>query len=358
VARLDADAFAIATHRRTHPSQLQELAVEIMQALEERATIAGRDITLSAVIGIAARGSARDTPETLMLNAEIACARARKERGSVYFAEEMSARLTARRQTAQELLQALVRDEIEPYFQPQIEVATGRVVGFEALARWRQPDRSVLSPYFFMDIAQDARLSQRITNAMLAKALPALADWRAQGLDVPQIGLNVTLRELRDPAFHDRLLFDLERLGLSARDLAIEILESALIENDDDPVLQRVTRLSRSGFRIDLDDFGTGHASLSNLQRLAVDRIKIDRAFIRDLPAKPDLRKVTIAMIHLARSLGITALAEGVETDDERRLIAELGVHQMQGFALGRPMPAGDVPGWLRARTGRAVSAA
>ena len=358
VARLDADAFVIATQRRTHPSQLQELAVEIMQALERRATIAGHDLSLSAIIGIASRGSAADTIENLMVNAEIACARARKEGGSVYFSEEMGARLTARRQTAQELLQALMRDEIEPFFQPQIEVATGRIVGFEALARWRQPDGSVLSPYFFMDIAQDARLSHRITTSMLSKALPALAGWRAAGLAVPQIGLNVTLRELRDPDFHDRLILDLDRLGLAAPDLCIEILESALIETDDDPALGGVARLSQSGFRIDLDDFGTGHASLSNLQRLAVDRIKIDRAFIRDLPAKPDVRKVTVAMIHLARNLGITALAEGVETDDERQLMAELGVQQMQGFALGRPMAAERVPDWLRRHAVRAVSAA
>lgn len=351
VARLDADAFALATRRRTHPSQLQELAVEILRALESRTAIDGQALSLSAVIGIAARESSRDTVESLLAAAELACARARKEGGAIYFSEAMGARLTARRRTAQELLQGLMRDEIEPFFQPQVETGTGRVIGFEALARWRHPDGSVLSPYFFMDIAHDARLSQRVTNTMLAKSLAALVAWRDAGLEVPRIGVNVTLRELRDPDFHDRLVFDLERHGLGPEDLGIEILESALIDADDDPVLDSVARLSASGFAIDLDDFGTGHASLSNLQRLAVDRIKIDRAFVRDLPTRPDQRKVTLAMIQLARSLGITALAEGIETDDERRLMAELGCPQMQGFAIGRPMAAGDVPGWLGAGT-------
>jgi len=347
VARMEADAFVLATPRRAHPSQLQELAVEVMRTLERRVTIDGHDLALGAVIGIAARGAGEDAIERLLVNAEIACDRARREGGSVYFSAEMSARLAARRQTAQELAQALMRDRIEPYFQPQIEVATGRVVGFEALARWRQPDGSVLSPYFFMDIAQDARLSQRITAAMLAHSLPALVAWRRAGLDIPRIGLNFTLRELRDPGFHDRLLFDLDRVGLTAHDLAIEILESALIRDDTDPALAQVARLSQSGFGIDLDDFGTGHASLSNLQFLTVDRIKIDRSFIRDLHLKPDLRKVTQAMIDLAKSLGITPLAEGIETEDERRIIAELGCEQMQGFAFGRPMSAERVPLWL-----------
>ena len=363
VARMDADAFVLATPRRTHPSQLQELAVEMMRTLERRVTIDGHDLALSAVIGIAARGSGEDAIDRLLVNAEIACDRARREGGSVYFSSEMGARLTARRQTAQELMQALMRDRIEPYFQPQIEVATGRVVGFEALARWRQPDGSVLSPYFFMDIAQDARLSQRITTAMLARSLPALVAWRRAGLDIPQIGLNFTLRELRNPGFHDRLLFDLDRLGLTAHDLGIEILESALIRDDSDPALAQVARLSRSGFSIDLDDFGTGHASLSNLQCLAVDRIKIDRTFIRDLHLKPDLRKVTQAMIDLAQSLGITTLAEGIETAEELSVTAGLGCEQMQGFALGRPMSAERVPEWMaehgaRRAAGRRIAAA
>ena len=360
VARLEADAFVIATERRTHPAQLEELAVEVIRGLERRTSIAGHAISLSGVIGIAARATPEDGIERLLANAEIACARARKEGGTVYFSEEMGARLTARRQTAQELLQALIRDEIEPFFQPQIDLADGRLVGFEALARWRQSDGSVLTPYFFLEIAEDARLSHRITAAMLSKTLAALARWRKAGLDIPRVGLNVPLEELREPDFHDRLIFDLERLGLAPRDLGLEVLESALIESDDDPALDSIARLGASGFAIDLDDFGTGHASLSNLQRLAVDRIKIDRVFVRDLPGKPELRKVTLAMVNLARSLGITALAEGVETEDERRALAEIGVQQIQGFAIAKPMAADRVPEWARlhARGDRDVSAA
>jgi len=350
VARMDADKFVVATSRRVHPAQLEELAVEIMRALERRVTIEGHDLSLGIVIGIAARGSTRDTIDTLLVNSEIACERARKEGGSVYFAAEMSERLTARRRTEHELMQALMRDEIEPFFQPQIEVATGRVVGFEALARWRHADRSVLSPYFFMDIAQDARLSERVTAVMLSKSLPALVSWREAGLTVPRIGLNLTLRELRDRGLHERLLFDLDRAGLSPSDLSIEILESALIEGEGDPALKQVAALSQAGFTIDLDDFGTGHAALANLQTLPVDRIKIDRSFVRDLQLKPELRKVTQAMIDLARGLGITALAEGIETAEERDVLIEFGCDQMQGFALGRPMPASEVPGWMAHR--------
>ncbi|WP_285670535.1 putative bifunctional diguanylate cyclase/phosphodiesterase [Paralimibaculum aggregatum] len=353
LARTGTDEFVLVTGRRTDPEQLQELAVEIIEQLAQPVEIDGHQVSLEAVIGIAARSAPGEDPEKLLANADIARARAREEGGSVYFSVGMRERLAARRQTAQELLQALVRDEIEPFFQPQIEAASGRITGVEALARWRHPERGVLNPHFFLDIAEQAHLGHRITLVMIRKSLEALAAWRAQGLEVPRVSINFGARELRSPELADILAFDLERVGLAPRDLAIEVLESALIEDETDPILANVAALSRAGHHIDLDDFGTGHAALSYLRHLSVDRLKIDRSFIRDLHLRPELRKMTQAMIHLAKALDISAMAEGIESQNEWRLLIEMGCDDLQGFVIGKPMPAAALPGWIAEHEGR-----
>jgi diguanylate cyclase (GGDEF)-like protein len=363
LARVDTDEFVLATTRRADPDQLQELAVEIIETLGQPVEIAGHAISLEAVIGIAARTALAEVPEKLLANADIARARARKEGGSVYFSIGMRERLAARRQTAQELLQALVRDEIEPYFQPQIDAASGRLTGFEALVRWRHPERGVLNPHFFLEIADQAHAGPRITAIMLKKSIAALADWRSRGFAVPRIGLNFTARELRDPRLPDILAFDLDRAGLRPSDIAVEVLESALIEDEDDPILANVAALAEAGFHIDLDDFGTGHAALSHLRHLTVSRLKIDRSLVRDLHLRPELRKMTLAMIQLARSFGIAALAEGIESENEWHLLVEMGCDDLQGFAIGKPMPAAEVAGWIeeherRLLAGRIIAAA
>lgn len=363
VARVDTDEFVLATTRRTDPEQLQDLAVEVIERLAQPVEIDGHAVSLDAVIGIAARSSQAEASEKLIANADIARARAREEGGSVYFSVGMRERLAARRQTAQDLLQALVRDEIVPYFQPQIDASTGRLTGFEALVRWRHPDRGVLNPHFFLDIADQAHLGHRIAGIMIKKSIAALAEWRAAGLEVPRIGLNFNARELRSPGLRDLLAFDLDRSGLTSQDLAVEVLESALIEDEDDPILSNITALAEAGHHIDLDDFGTGHSALSHLRHLRVDRLKIDRSFVRDLHLRPELRKMTQAMIQLAKTLGIEALAEGIETENELRLLVEMGCDDLQGFAIGKPMPAADVPAWIaehdrRRSAGRVIAAA
>ncbi len=363
VARVDTDEFVLATPRRTDPEQLQELAVEIIEKLGTPIEIDGHSVALEAVIGIAARTLPGEAADKLLANADIARARAREEGGSVYFSHGMRERLAARRQTAQDLLQALVRDELEPYFQPQIDAATGRVTGFEVLLRWRHPDRGVLNPHFFLDIAAQAHLGRRIAGIMLKKSVAALADWRARGHAVPRIALNFSLTDLRDPDLPDQIAFDLDRAGLGPQDLAVEVLESALIESADDPILANIAALRRAGHHIDLDDFGTGHAAISHLQHLRVDRLKIDRSFVRDIHLRPELRKMTQAMIQLAKTLDIQALAEGIETRNEWRLLLEMGCDDLQGFAIGTPMPAEEVPAWLaehdrRRSAGRLIAAA
>lgn len=362
LARADTDEFILAIPRETEPEQLQDLAVEIIEALARPVTILGHAVTLEAVIGIAAREGHAEPAEKLLANADIARSRARSEGGSIYFSTAMREHLAARRQTAQELLHAIVGGEIEAHFQPQISAATGAVTGVEALVRWRHPQRGLLNPHFFLDIAETTHIGQRIDEIMVRRALQALVDWREMGIAVPRVGLNFTAQALRNPELADRLIFDLDRLGLTPADMSVEILESALIQTDDDPLLATVERLANAGFHIDLDDFGTGHAALSYLRHQTVSRLKIDRAFVRELHLRPRIRKMTEAMIRLAHTLEIEALAEGVETAAEWRLLRELGCDGLQGFAIGKPMPAEDFPAWFarheRRRSGGQIVAA
>ncbi|MEO0622971.1 MAG: bifunctional diguanylate cyclase/phosphodiesterase [Pseudomonadota bacterium] len=347
VARVNTDSFVLAISRETDPEQLHELAVEIIEALAQPIAILGHNVALEAVIGIAARRGGREPAAKLLANADIARARAREEGGSIYFSTAMRERLAARRQTAQELLQAIVRGEIEPYFQPQIDAATGEITGVEALVRWKHPQRGLLNPHFFLDIAEKSQIGRRISDIMVRRSVEALAEWQANGLPVPRVGINFSAQILRDPELCDRLKFDLDRVGLEPAQMSVEVLETAFVQGDDDPVIITVGALAEAGFHIDLDDFGTGHASLSYLRHQTVSRLKIDRSFVRELHLRPRIRKMTAAMIQLAQTLEIEALAEGVETEAEWRLLHEMGCNGLQGFAIGKPMPAAEIPAWV-----------
>ncbi|MEM7507592.1 MAG: bifunctional diguanylate cyclase/phosphodiesterase [Pseudomonadota bacterium] len=351
IARAGASSFIFATNRRPRSEDLETLADLILLSIASRLDISGHKLWLSPVAGITSR--IEPDPDgfidDLLADAEIALEEAGARGGIAHFTPEMRDRIEDRRRIAYDLLQAFERDEIEPFFQPQVDAATGRVAGLEALVRWRHPERGLLSPFVFLDIAESANLGTKLSRVMVHKSLEALAAWRAQGLAIPQVGLNFTAAELRDIDLVERLRFDVDRAGLTPEDVSIEVLESALITGEGDPILETVAGLSRAGFQIDLDDFGTGHASLSNLHLLHVDRLKIDRSFVTDLHEKPETRKLTEAMIRLAENLGIETLAEGVESDQEWAVLQEMGCQTLQGFGIGKPMPAAEIPVWLDA---------
>ncbi|MEM0945710.1 MAG: bifunctional diguanylate cyclase/phosphodiesterase, partial [Pseudomonadota bacterium] len=345
VSRIGPNAFLIATADRAQAADLEGFAAKISEGLA-RGIVLGRDrLCLATAIGLS-RLPAATAPwsaiavESVIAESQIALAQAKSEGRSVCFSAQMRRELQRRHQVVCELALAFERDEIEPHFQPQIAAMTGRITGVEALARWQHPQRGLLLPGQFLDVAQRENLLPQLSAAVVRKSAAAFASWRAAGLEIGQIGFNFSARELAEPHFPDRLLFDLDRAGIAPEEVAIEVLESAMIERGDDPVTRNIAALSSRGFRIDLDDFGTGHASLSNLQLFHVNRLKIDRSFVSDLHLKPARLKMTETMIRLADNLGIEALAEGVETDAEWGTLIELGCHGLQGFRIAKPMPA------------------
>lgn len=257
-------------------------------------------------------------------------------------------------------MQASIKDaaesgQIVAVFQPQISCHTGCVTGFEALARWQHPVRGLLSPATFMPL-MTLEDHGALTLTMLRQSLAALKYWDARGMDVPQVSINVSDSELAQPGFAASLLWELDRQEVPTARLVIEVLESVGPVTANAHALDNLRRLSQAGCMLDLDDFGTGYASLDAIRQFGVQRIKIDRSFVTGCDIDPGQQRMVLAILALAERLGITALAEGVETRDEHAFLAQIGCDEVQGYAIARPMPLTDTLAFLsrhRDRNGR-----
>lgn len=246
------------------------------------------------------------------------------------------------------LKDALTSGEIVPFFQPQIHTATGRVSGVEALARWQHPTRGLVSPAEFLPAIEAAGLSPLLAQSMLRASLKMLSALDDAGLCVPTVAVNLNGADLRNPRLSDEIAWELDHLDLSPDRLVLEILEDVVADSDDDIAVRTVARLAGMGCGIDLDDFGTGHASLANIRRFAVARLKIDRSFVTQLDKDDQQRRLVSAILSMAEQLELSTLAEGVETAAEQVLLAQMGCEHLQGFSIARPMPAQDLADWLR----------
>ena len=254
-----------------------------------------------------------------------------------------------RRLLGGKLRQGMADGHIVPWYQPQICFRTGQLLGFEALARWQDPAQGVQSPAEFLSLAQEIGLLGELDSLVQRAALSTLTGFHQAGLARCELGLNLTAGQLAEPWFVDQLCLEIERANLEPEQVSIEVLESAMLdEAAADPIKVNVNRLSELGFGIDLDDFGTGHAGLSSLRDLDVSRIKIDRSFIQNVHEDVKLQKFTRALIGLAKTLGISVLAEGVETREEYEWLAAEGCDAMQGFYIARPMPAEQALEWAK----------
>lgn len=242
---------------------------------------------------------------------------------------------------------AVENGQICVYFQPQLEVSTGRVSGCEALARWNHPTRGLLLPSDFMAYAVELDLLAEVDRQVLELAVSAHEAWQKCGFYIPRISVNVSASRLQNNA----LIFDLqERSDLPFEKLSFEVLETALI--DEDPaIIWNVDSLREMGVGIEVDDFGTGHASLSSVLAIRPDRVKIDRSFVIGIEADEKKREFLEVLISLAKRVGASTTVEGVETDDHKRIVSELGATEFQGFAIARPMSADAMMKWLAERT-------
>ena len=265
------------------------------------------------------------------------------------YSADMHNRSNARSNLRDEASEALESGQIVPWFQPQISTDTGKVTGFEALARWMHPVRGLVPPSKFLPVLRDAGLMERLSQVMLYHSLTALNAWDAAGFKVPSVGVNFATQELRNPNLSENIKWELERFNLPPERLSVEILETVMTDQPDDVVTRNITALSDLGCHIELDDFGTGHASISAVRRFNISRIKIDRSFVLRADRDPDQQKLIAAILTMAERLELETLAEGVETAGEHALLSQLGCGHVQGFGIGRPMPFDQTLDWITA---------
>lgn len=353
-ARLDENRFGVLISPVPH-LDLEvsiQLAGRLQAALEEPIAMNGSAVYLSCTIGFCQRqrapgDSARDWIEA----AETALTDAQQVGASSIRAFSPGMRRAARTRQGlrDEVSSALENGQIQPWYQPQISTDTGSVTGFEALARWTHPTRGVLLPDVFLPVVEECGLLERLGQVMQYHAFTALKAWDSAGTPVPRVGVNFAADELRNPGLVDRIKWDLDRFGLTPDRLNVEILETVFTDTSDDMICHNIRALGEMGCRIDLDDFGTGHASISAIRRFPVTRIKIDQSFVTKADRDPEQQRLVSAVLTMAERLELETLAEGVETVGEHALLAQLGCAYVQGFGIGKPMPFDQTLDWIAA---------
>ncbi|AVO38333.1 putative bifunctional diguanylate cyclase/phosphodiesterase [Pukyongiella litopenaei] len=327
------------------------LAGRMQAAVEEPAPLGGLTVYVSCSIGFCLRNRAPGDSAADWRQAAAAALNEAQQTGPSAiraFSAEMQQRRRERSDLRDDAAAALETGQIRPWFQPQICTDTGRITGFEALARWTHPAHGMVSPDRFLPEMEQAGLLSRLGQVILYHAFTALKAWDCAGVDVPRVGINFTTAELRDPGLLDRIGWELDRFDLTPDRLAVEVLES-VVSDCDDIVARNIAGLAELGCRIDLDDFGTGNASIAAIRRFAVSRIKIDRSFVTKADRDPDQHRLLGAILTMAERLGLETLAEGVETVGEHALLAQLGCDHVQGFGIGRPMPFDQTLNWIAA---------
>jgi diguanylate cyclase (GGDEF)-like protein len=355
VARLEGGGFAIAlaAQRRLDLETLVQLAARLQAAVAPAISLDGARLYVSCSIGFCLGLRAPEPNGKALLDAaQVAADEARRNGpGAIRaFAPEMARKRADREAQRHGLEAALDEGQIRPHFQPQVCTDTGEVSGFEALARWYHPDRGVLNPGEFLPALEEAGLIERLGEVMLFQTLTALVKWDQAGFRVPNAGVNFSAAELRNPRLTEKLKWELDRFGLTPARLSVEVLETVVAHTDNDVIVHNIAALARLGCGIDLDDFGTGHASIGNIRRFSVRRIKIDRSFVTRVDEDPDQQKMVAAVLSMADRLGLETLAEGVETPGEHAVLAQLGCTHVQGFGIGRPMPFDATLDWLADR--------
>ncbi len=329
-----------------------QLSGRIQQAIEEPIAVDGTAIYVSASIGFCLLPRAPGSTGQDWINGAIAALNEAQRRGPASiraYSAELHSRLKSRASLRDEVVAALEQGQIQPWFQPQISTDTGKVTGFEALARWIHTERGAISPAEFLPAVEESGLLERLAEVMMYHTFTALKAWDAAGIKVPHVGVNFSGSELSNPRLVDKIRWELDRFGLTPDRLAVEILETVVTDTLDDTITRNINALTELGCRIDLDDFGTGHASISSIRRFGVSRIKIDRSFVMKADRDPEQQRMISAVLTMAERLGIETLAEGVETVGEHALLAQLGCDYVQGFGIARPMPFDRTLDWVRA---------
>jgi len=352
IVRLDGSQFGIALGpvRRADLETLIQIASRLQAAIAEPFSVDATRVFITTTVGFClANQTPTPSGPVLLEMAERALASANANgAGSIRaYSPQSKQQINNRKVIHEEVTQALENGQITPWFQPQVCADTGQITGFEALARWIHPDRGVIPPLEFLPTLEELELLEQLSEVVLTRSLSALRHWDRAGYSIPNVAVNFSSQELSNPKLIDRLKWELDRFELTPARLNVEILEDVIAVSNDDVIIRNIQAMAEIGCMVDLDDFGTGHASIANIRRFSVNRIKIDRSFITRVDRDRDQQNMVSAMLTMAERLQIDTIAEGVETIGEHSILAQLGCGHVQGFSIAKPMPLAATDKWI-----------
>ena len=341
LARWGGDEFVFLLTNLAHPEEAAEVAEKILNVLSPPFLLSDREIFVSASVGIALYPADGQTREALLQNAEVAMYRAKKHGESAYqfFTGDMNAWAFERLALENNLRKALERKELLLYYQPQVDLETGKISGMEALLRWQHPELGMISPAEFIPLAEETGLIVPIGAWVLREACRQNKAWQDAGMARMRVSVNLSARQFQQQDIVEMTASALQESGLTADSLELELTESYIMQNPE-VAISTLKLLEEMGVFLSVDDFGTGYSSLSYLRRFPIDCLKIDQSFVRDIPNNDDAVAIVSAIVAMARSLKLELVAEGVETREQLDYLKQLQCNRMQGFLFSRPIPA------------------
>ncbi|HEX5841865.1 MAG TPA: EAL domain-containing protein [Pseudomonas sp.] len=350
LCRSGGDEFIMLLHELEHADDAADMAQQIMQQVQQPFSILGRSIRTSLSLGVALAPHDGNSFESLLRNAETAMYKAKQDGRQTwrFFDAAMNDEALEHLNLLNGLRQAIDNHELLLHYQPQIDLRSGALIGVEALVRWQHPELGLLPPGRFIAAAEESRLIVPMGEWILRQACNQAAAWHRAGLSIAQVAVNISAIQLQQGKVEQLVLQALASSQLPAQMLELEITESSLLDKTDQ-VLDTLKRLKAMGVRLSIDDFGTGYSSLAYLRHLAVDKLKIDQSFVRDLNGSSDSRAIITAIVQMARSLGLATIAEGVEDNATAHALYELGCFEVQGYLYARPLPAEQLQAFIEA---------
>ncbi len=352
LARFGGDEFTILARDINSKEDAAFIAQKILERFKEPLHINGHSVYSSISIGVTIFPDDSQNRVDLIKFADSAMYRAKEEGRDNYrfYTADMTQSAFKKVVIENSLRSAIEQEEFEVFFQPQVEIGTNRVVGVEALVRWRHSEAGLVAPGEFLHIAQESGLIVKIDRIVMKKALQAYADWRKNGIAVERISLNLAMRQLQEDDFLEFVKEQLERFGIRPEWLEFEITENDIMRNPTRSI-EILNELHKMGVKISMDDFGTGYSSLAYLSRLPLDKLKIDRSFVKEIPAERHSVEIVRMIVILAKGLGLELVAEGVETKQQCALLEEMECRTIQGFYYAKPMSGKDFEAYMLARS-------
>lgn len=349
VARFGGDEFIVLLTDITSINEVLTFASIIPQLFSEPFTYGEHDLYVTSSIGISVYPSDGTDADTLIKNADTAMYRAKEKGGNTFqlYRSEMNIRSLERLNMEIDLRRAMERREITVYYQPIVDLGSGRIYGMEALVRWKHPVRGMISPAEFIPLAEETGLIVPIGNWVLKEACRQNGEWIAQGLPPLVVAVNISVNQFQQPGFIQLIKGTLETTGLDPKLLCLEITENVAMKNVN-YIVETIDKLRELGVRISIDDFGTGYSSLSYLKRFRVHTLKIDQSFIQELTTDEENAAIVTALIAMSHKMNIKALAEGVETKAQLEFLQRYGCDEIQGYLFSTPLPASDFEHMIR----------